>query len=161
MASNYLCTGGNILLSFGGGGRERTPENILDIFFWGGVRKKMEIFKFSPIPPLIINERSLCRNSTRCKILYSILSHALKNTANRRPGLPLHILRYATGSILLYVPVITCAQQFTGVHLRTSQKPAPKLFTSCEPLRAFSITSGNFQKISEHFRRFSEDFKKS
>ena len=32
-------------------------------------------------------------------ILYYILSHALKNTANQRPGLPLHILRYATGNM--------------------------------------------------------------
>ena len=30
-------------------------------------------------------------------VLYCILSHALKNTANQRPGLPLHILRYAPG----------------------------------------------------------------
>ena len=88
-----------------------------------------------------------------------LLSHALKNTANQRPGLPLYILRYATGSIPLFFPVITCAQQFTGVHLRTSQKPAPKLFNSCEPLRTFPITSGNFPEISEHFRRFPKFLK--
>ena len=50
MASNYLWIGGNILLSLGGGG--------------GGIRKKMEMFKFSPIPPLIHYERSL--NELRC-----------------------------------------------------------------------------------------------
>ena len=32
-----------------------------------------------------------------CMYVYMYLSHALKNTANQRPGLPLHILRYATG----------------------------------------------------------------
>ena len=79
-------------------------------------------------------------------IKFCFISHALKNTSNQRPGLPLHILRYATGSIPLYFLVITCVQQFTGVHLRTSQKPAPKLFT---------ITS-----ISDHVRKFSEDFRK-
>ena len=63
-------------------------------------------------------------------ILYCTLSHALKNTANQRPGFSLHILRYATGSTPLYFPVITCAQQFAGVLLRTSQKPNPKLFNS-------------------------------
>ena len=66
----------------------------------------------------------------------------------------LYILRYATGNSPLYFPVITCAQQFTGVYLRTSQKPAPKLFNSCEPLQTFAITSRSFPKISEHFRRF-------
>ena len=69
-------------------------------------------------------------------------------------------LRYTTGSIPLYFPVITCAQQFTGVHLRTPQKPAAKLFNSCEPLRlTFPITSGDFPKISEHFRRFPKILK--
>ena len=62
-----------------------------------------------------------------------------------------YILRYATGNIPLYFPVITCAQQFTEVYLRTSQKPAPKLFNSCEPLRTFAITSRSFPKISEDF----------
>ena len=32
-------------------------------------------------------------------VLYCTLSHALKNTANQRPGLPLHILRYATSTM--------------------------------------------------------------
>ena len=82
------------------------------------------------------------------------LSYALKNTANQKSGLPLHILRCATDSIPL--PVITCLQQFTGVLLRTSQKPAPKLFNSYEPLRTFLITSGNF---SDDFRALSENLK--
>ena len=98
-------------------------------------------------------------------IPYYTLSHALKDIANQRPGLPLHILRYATGSIPLYFPVITYTQQFTRVHLRTSQKPAPKRFNSYEPLRTFPITSRNrfrrFPNTSEDFRRFSENLKKS
>ena len=32
-------------------------------------------------------------------VMYCILSLALKNTANQRPGLPLHILRYATAGV--------------------------------------------------------------
>ena len=39
------------------------------------------------------------RNSFGGKIEYLKLSHALKNTANQRPGLPLHILRYVTGNM--------------------------------------------------------------
>ena len=87
---------------------------------------------------------------------YRYLSHALKNTANQRLGLPLQILQYATGSIPLFFSVITCAQQFTGVLLRTS----PKFLNSCEPVRTSPITTGNFPMISEHFQRFSENFKK-
>ena len=37
-------------------------------------------------------------------------SHALKNTANLRPGNPLHILRYPTGNIPSGFPAITCEQ---------------------------------------------------
>ena len=33
------------------------------------------------------------------KIIYIHLFHALKNTANQGPGLPLHILRHATGNM--------------------------------------------------------------
>ena len=40
--------------------------------------------------------------------MYRILSHALKNTANLRPGKPLHIMRYPTGSIQPDFPAITC-----------------------------------------------------
>ena len=38
---------------------------------------------------------------------YPHLSHALKNTANQKPGLPLHILQYGTGSIAFFFPVIS------------------------------------------------------
>ena len=47
------------------------------------------------------------------------------------------------GSIPLYFPVITCAQQLSGVHLRTSQKPVQKF-------------SGDFRTLS----KISEDFPK-
>ena len=38
-------------------------------------------------------------------------SYAFKNTVNQRPGLPLHILWYATGNIPLIFPTITSANQ--------------------------------------------------
>ena len=67
------------------------------------------------------------------------------------------------GSIPLYLNVIPCAKQFTGVHLRTSEKRAPKPFNSCEPLRTFPITSGNrfrrFPNTSKDFRRFPKILK--
>ena len=72
----------------------------------------------------------------------------------------IYILRYATCSIPLYFPIITCAQQFTGVLLRTFQKPSPKLFNSCEPLRTYPIISENFPMIPKHFRRFPKIFRK-
>ena len=86
--------------------------------------------------------------SPRTRVGYELSSHALKNTANQRPGLPLHILRYATGSIPLYFPVITCAQQFTG-------GPFEDLKASSETLE-FLRTITN---ISDHVRKFSEDFR--
>ena len=94
---------------------------------------------------------------------YYILSHALKNTANQRPGLPLHILRYATGNMQRVVFHSTFPSLLARNSLLGSSKSAPRLFNSCEPLRTFPITSGNFPKISKHFRRFpkiSEDFPK-
>ena len=94
----------------------------------------------------------------RTRVGYELLSHALKNTANQRPGLPLHILRYATGNIQRVVfystfPSLLARNSLLGVHLRT-WKPTPKLFNSCEPIQTFPITSGNFPKISEHFPIF-------
>ena len=84
----------------------------------------------------------------RTRVGYELLSHALKNTANQRPGLPLHILRYATGSIPLYFPVITCAQQFTG-------GPFEDLKASSETLELLRTITN----ISHHVRKFSEDFR--
>ena len=69
-----------------------------------------------------------------------------------------------TVTIPLNFPVIPCAQQFTGVHLKTSQKQAPKPHNSSEHLRTFPITFGNrFEIVSEDFRtlpKISEDFPK-
>ena len=102
------------------------------------------------------------------RIRYLFLFHALKNTANQRPGLPLHILRYATGNmqrvlfLSRYFTVITCAQQFTGVFLRTSQKPAPKLLIPTNHYEHFWSRPEIFRwflNTSEDFRRFSEHFK--
>ena len=45
-----------------------------------------------------------------CTYLYMYLSHA----ANQRPGLPLHILRYATGSIPLSFPVLLAGNSLLG-----------------------------------------------
>ena len=51
-------------------------------------------------------------------ILYFI--PCLERYSQQRPGLPLHILRYATGSIPLYFPVITytCHLYFLRIHTR-------------------------------------------
>ena len=38
----------------------------------------------------------------------------LKNTANQRPGKPLHILRYPAGSISSRFPLITCERYQNG-----------------------------------------------
>ena len=87
-------------------------------------------------------------------ILYYILSHALKNTANQWPGLPLHILRYAAGSIPLYFPVITYAQQFTGGPFEDFSKACSE---TCQLLRTITSISDHirklFPKIFEHFKK--------
>ena len=79
--------------------------------------------------------------------------------ADQRPGLLLHVLRYITGNISLYFPVIFCAQQLCM--LESFWRPPEKLFKYCERFRTVPITSANFPITSEHFRRFSENFKKS
>ena len=40
---------------------------------------------------------SVCSHVSRREDIVNFLSHALKNTANQKRGLPLHILQYATG----------------------------------------------------------------
>ena len=89
------------------------------------------------------------------KYIYIFLSHALKNTANQRPGLPLHILQYAMGSIPLYSPVIPCAQQLTGGPFEDFSKASSKTF---QLLRTITNISNHiwksFPKISEHLQRF-------
>ena len=72
------------------------------------------------------------------------------------------------GSIPLSFPLITCMKQFTGVHLRTSQKPAPNIYDHVQTY------SEDFPKILENhkniwklllnhfwsFLKISEDFPK-
>ena len=126
----------------------------------------MHIFRDKVISAIIISSylfrmaHSVSASISGGVTLFFFLSHALKNTANQIPGLPLHILRYATGGSPLYFTVIPCAQQFTGFHLRTSQP-----FNSCELLRTFPNTSGNrFRRLvntSEDFPKIFQKFKKS
>ena len=93
--------------------------------------------------------------------LYYYLSHALKNTANQRPELPLHILRYATGSIQLYFPVIPCAQTVYWGPFEDFSKATSETF---QLLRTITNISNHirksFLKISKHFRRFPKIFQK-
>ena len=49
------------------------------------------------VNPVVVIDKILCLHI--CMHVYMYLSHALKNKANRRPGLPLHILRYVTGNM--------------------------------------------------------------
>ena len=53
------------------------------------------------VNPVVVIDKILCLHICMhiCMHVYMYLSHALKNTANRRPGLPLHILRYVTGNM--------------------------------------------------------------
>ena len=46
-------------LHLGGGGEGGGDPKILTRYLGGDPKKKMEVFKFSPIPPLINNECSL------------------------------------------------------------------------------------------------------
>ena len=97
--------------------------------------------------------------------VYVYLSLALKNTANQRPGLPLHILRYATGSIPLSFPVITCVQLLrTITNISDHVRKFPEDFQRFSENLNLKITFEPFPKFFEDFQRFpktSEDFKKS
>ena len=128
-----------------------------------------------------------------CSVLYYFLSHALKNTANQRPGLPLHILRYATGNMQRVVfhstfPSFLARNSLLGSiwgllksELRNLSTPAnhyehfrshheivsehfrrfPKILKSHKNIWKFFWTVSEVfrkcPKISEHFRRFSEN----
>ena len=103
----------------------------------------------------------LCRNKI---VLYCILSHVLKNTANQRPGLPLHILRYATGNMQRVVvhspfPSLLARNSLPGSiwwllksQLRNSSTPA----NHYEQLRSRPEFSEDFRTLP----RISEDFPK-
>ena len=82
--------------------------------------------------------------------IYMYLSHALKITANQRPGLPLHILRYATGmrAIVYWGP-------FENLSKASSE--------TLQLLRTITNISDHVRKISEVFQtlpNISEDFPK-
>ena len=87
--------------------------------------------------------------------IYMYLSHALKITANQRPGLPLHILRYATGmrAIVYWGPFENLS--------KASSETLQLLRTHYEYFRSRPENFRSFPNTSEHFRRFSENFKKS
>ena len=69
-----------------------------------GFSTEYNTFYIASSPESPVGKASYC-NALYCTVLYCIalhcielyctLSHALKNTANKRQGLPLHILRYA------------------------------------------------------------------
>ena len=103
-------------------------------------------------------------------VLYCILSHALKNTASQRPGLPLHTLRYATGNMQRVI----CNGQYSTLLSRHSlratfywgpfedfSKASSETF---QLLRTITDISDHirklFPKIYEHFQRFTKIFQK-
>ena len=98
-------------------------------------------------------------------IVYYILSHTLKNTANQRPGLPLHNLWYATGIIPLFFPVITCAQQFTARVLEDFSKSSSETFqllrNHYENFRSRPTISDDFRALPKISEDFSENFFKN
>ena len=85
-------------------------------------------------------------------VVYCILSHAKENTANQKPGMPLHILRYPTRSIPLNFLVITCAQQLCWRLFEDYSESSPVLSNSAN-------SSDYVRKFPESFRRVSEKFK--
>ena len=101
-------------------------------------------------------------------ILYYSLSHALKNTANQRPGLPLQILLYATGNMQWVVfhstfPSLLVCNSLLGsiwrllkIQLRNSSTPT----IHYEHFRSRPEIFRKFPNTSENFRRFSENSKK-
>ena len=56
-------------------------------------------------------------------IAYNPLSHAIENTANQEARNPLHILRYATGSIPRKNPGVPCGLQIFPAE-RSNEEPA-------------------------------------
>ena len=97
----------------------------------------------------------------RCIIFY--LSHALKNTANQRPGLPLHILQCATGNMQRVVlhstfPSLLARNSLLGSHLKSQLRNSSTPANHYEHFRS-CITTGNFPKISKHFRWFPKILK--
>ena len=89
---------------------------------------------------------------------YSHLSHALKNTANRRPRLPLHILRYATGNMQQVVFHLLARNSLLGsICIEDFSKAISE---TPQLLRTITNISDHVRTFSEDFRRFSENLKK-
>ena len=100
---------------------------------------------------------------------YIYISHALKNRANQRPGLPLHILQYATRNMQRVVfhstfPSSLARNSLLGSiwgllksQLRNSSTPANHYEYFRSRLEIFQ----RFPNTSEDFGRFSENLKKS
>ena len=85
---------------------------------------------------------------------YYILSHALKNTANQRLGLPLHILRYTTGNMQRLVFHSTLPSLLARNSLLGS---IWGLFKS--QLRNSSTPANHYEHLRDRVRRFFEDFR--
>ena len=88
--------------------------------------------------------------------LRCIVSHAKENSANRKRGKPLHILRYATDNLQRVVfnatfTPLPASNRYAGVLLKTPPYQ----------LRCFLIPANvsNEQNSSDHIRKFSEDFR--
>ena len=95
-----------------------------------------------------------------CAIQYYILSHTLKNTANQRPGLPLHILRYSTLLSRHYLRAKVYWGLFEDLS-KASSRISSSPENHYEHFRSRPEIFRRFSNSSEDFRRFSENFKKS
>ena len=88
--------------------------------------------------------------------LYYILSHALKNTAKQRPGVPLHILRCTTGNMQ---PVVFHS---TFPSLLARKSLPGSIWGLLESQLRNSSTPANhyehFRSRPENFRRFPKIF---
>ena len=100
-----------------------------------------------------------------CEAGYSHLSHALKNSANQRPRLPLHILRYATGNMQRVVfhsnfPSFLARNSLLGSIRGLLKSELQNLSTPANPYEHSDQIRKSFPKISERFRRFRKIFRK-
>ena len=87
-----------------------------------------------------------------CSVLYCVLSRVYKNTANQRPGLLLHILRYATG----IMQRIMFHSTFPSLLARNSLLGPSEDFskTSSETFQLLRTVTN----ISNHVRKYSMIF---
>ena len=98
-----------------------------------------------------------------CVCTYLHLSHALKNIANQRPGLPLHILRYAMGNMqrAVFHSTFPSLYLLATVYWGPFEDFSKATSETLQLLRTTTNISDHVRKFSEDFRRFSENFKKS